>query len=488
MSRFVIEDIISQDKRGIVFSAHDTEKGHTVALRRFFPFGQEGGGLSAEEALAFKIAAQRLEGVRHDSLRSVIAGSVDSIDGMPFIVAEWIDGAPLDGILDGGTLEASHIVNLLQLALEVSLLLSEALGEEAVWVETEADSIFVGSEESGRGFVYWLSPFKWLGAEFGSRKLASLVELGERLAGGRGKLSGNKEGADLGAWLKWMRANPDAGLAQALAAYTTQETEGESPPQLPARPAASHPALKVKPPSSVAPWMIAACAALLMAVGALVYLHRTAKAPVIPPQYAEQKISPPVVEAPPNLVPAIPRQTAAENPLESEPHPAPVVNTPESKSAPAIGPDEEAMSAAKVNELAEKLAREAELKRMAARVPTGSPSPSAPLAPPQRNFTPLEASKMKSLKANGPATLTGVVRNVRLSRTGKSLYFEFSSPINREEISVVAPKGNYQGEFTPQSYADLRGKMVQFEGVVYREPNGRQFVKISSRKKLKVVE
>ena len=87
MSRFEIEDIISQDKRGIVFRAHDAEMGHTVALRRFFPFGQHGGGLSTEEALAFRIAAQRLDGVSHESLRGISAASVDPIDGIPYVVA-----------------------------------------------------------------------------------------------------------------------------------------------------------------------------------------------------------------------------------------------------------------------------------------------------------------------------------------------------------------------------------------------------------------
>ena len=87
MSRFEIEDIVSQDKKGIVFRAHDLDRGHTVALRRFFPFGQDGGGLKDDESAAFRVAANRLLGVTHPSLRSVFSGAVDPIDEMPYIVA-----------------------------------------------------------------------------------------------------------------------------------------------------------------------------------------------------------------------------------------------------------------------------------------------------------------------------------------------------------------------------------------------------------------
>lgn len=379
MNRFEIEDIISQDKRGIVFRAHDSEKGHTVALRRFFPFGQDGGGLSEEEAIAFRIAGQRLEGVDHVCLRSVIAGSVDPIDGMPYVVAEWIDGAPLDTFLDGGKLEAAHVTELLRLAIEVSLVLSEVLGEEAVWVETEADSIFVGSQESCRGFVFWLSPFKWLGAEFGSRKLASIVDLGERLTGWKGKLIGDQAGSGLGGWLKWMKANPDASLEQALGALAESSGGGESPP--PAQhsfvaPPAAHPAVKLKPPSALSPLMIAACLALLLAVGGLAYYHKTAKAPAIPPQYAEPEISPPVVDPVP-----------------------PIANTPkvEPEPVPKTAQDTDSIAASDVIKLAAELAREKEVRRAAALAPP-TPTPAAPaadVAPPLRDFTPGDGEKIK---------------------------------------------------------------------------------------------
>ena len=310
MSRFEIEDIVSQDKRGIVFRAHDLERGHTVALRRFFPFGQDGGGLMEDEADAFRIAAHRLLGVTHPSLRSVFSGAVDPIDEMPYIVAEWVDGAKLADVLAGENLDPRLIIQLLRLALEVSLSLSEILGEEAVWVETETGSIFVGSEESGKGYVFWLSPYKWLGAEFGSRKLAALVDLGEHLAGWKGKIIGDKAGYGLGGWLKWMKNNPDASLTQALESLpisTTSDVAPLTPRPSFAAPVASAPAVSVKQPPSIAPLLIAAPLGLLLALGGLAYFRISAKATSASPQSENGRISPPLPV--PDLTPQPTKET-----------------------------------------------------------------------------------------------------------------------------------------------------------------------------------
>ena len=491
MSRFEIEDIVSQDKRGIVFRAHDSDMGHTVALRRFFPFGQNGGGLKEEEAVAFRIAAQRIAGVSHPALRSVFSGAVDPIDNMPFMVAEWVDGAKLDEVLNGETLDTRLVIQILQLALEVSLLLSEILGEEAVWVETNTDSIFVGSEESGRGFVFWLSPFKWLGAEFGSRKLAALVELGEHLAGWKGKLIGDNAGQGLGGWLKWMKNHPDASLAEALESLPVATSDDDTPPPPKpsiAAPVAFPPAVKVKQPSSASPIIIAACVGLLLAVGGLFYYRMTVQAPVVPPLYAEQKISPATTDEVKDIQPELTPAPAAEPPpVVDAPKPAPEVKpqpTPQPAPQPTLQTTDEAesISASRVQEMAEKLAREKEAERAAALAPP------VVTAPPVRDFVPGDADKMTVLKANGHASVTGVVLNVRLSGQGNSLYFEFSNPTNPKEISAVAHKREYKGEFKPDAYKNLIGKKVRFDGTVFRESADRQYVKISAKDKMKIVE
>ena len=470
MSRFEIEDIISQDKRGIVFLAHDSEKGDMVALRRFFPFGQDGGGLKEEESVAFRIAAQQLIGVTHPALRAIFSGAVDPIDDIPFIVAEWVDGTKLDEVMNGGTLDPRLAVQVLRLALEVSQSLSEILGEEAVWVETETDSIFVGSEESGRGFIFWLSPFKWLGAEFGSRKLAAIVELGERLAGWKGKLIGDQAGFGLGGWLKWMKNNPDASLAQALESLPTFVTAEDAPP--PPKPSITAPvtfqsAAKVKQPPSVSPLLITACLGLLLAIGGLTYYRMTSKARDIPHLYTEQPISPRKAIATSDQPAPIQRKPAQNPPAEPAPQPS---------------RDTDVIAASRVQEMAEKLAREKEAQRNAALAPP------VVSAPPVRDFTPGDSAKMKALKTSGFASVTGVLLNVRFSGTGKSLYFEFSKPAVTTEVMAVAHKSGFEGDFTIDAYKDLIGKKVRFDGTIFREPTGRQYVKISSRERIRVIE
>ena len=101
---------------------------------------------------------------------------------------------------------------------------------------------------------------------------------------------------------------------------------------------------------------------------------------------------------------------------------------------------------------------------------------------------PEDADKMTALKAGEPASVTGVILNLRLSLKRKSLYFEFSKLTNPVEIMAVAHKRDYKEDFTIDAYKDLIGKKVRFDGTVFREPTGKQYVKISARARMKIVE
>lgn len=202
IKRFHIEDIAAQDLSGVVFRALDTETGRTVAVRRFFPFGMDGGGLQAEDQTAYNIAIGRLAGIRHPALRSVVFGGCDPIDGMPFIATEWHDGEPLQSLIEYGPLPEKTANTLVANALEICELLSRALAEEAVWVETELQTI-VGN---GRQFTFWISPLKWLGVGEESRGLESIVNLTEEIMGWKDQDMSDHAGRGLGGWLKWLRA------------------------------------------------------------------------------------------------------------------------------------------------------------------------------------------------------------------------------------------------------------------------------------------
>lgn len=216
VQRFHIEDLIAQDPSGVVFRAMDQETGQAVALRRFFPFGAAGGGLQADEQGAYQIAVERLTGLQHVALRSVIGGACDPIDGMPYLVTEWVEGKSLQEYLAGGVLPVEVATELIDQALEVSELLSQALAEEAVWVETSLQSIIVGDESSGRRFTFWICPMKWLGSNEKARGLGTVLTLAGQVMGWKNRRVPDQAGHGLGGWLNRLRhMGANTSLSQA---------------------------------------------------------------------------------------------------------------------------------------------------------------------------------------------------------------------------------------------------------------------------------
>lgn len=199
--------MLTQDASGVVFRALDTETDQLVAVRRFFPFGVNGGGLSIEEQADYNIAVQRLSGISHPAMRSIICGGCDPVDGMPFIATEWIEGASLQAFIERGPVAPEEAAHLLTQALEVCEEISRVLGEEDVWVETDVHTIIIGAEGSGRGVTFWISPLRWLGKKDGQRGLEAIASLTEDIMGWREKAILDHEGGGLGGWLKWLRGS-----------------------------------------------------------------------------------------------------------------------------------------------------------------------------------------------------------------------------------------------------------------------------------------
>ena len=216
--RFQIEDILEQDHHGVVFAALDGATGRHVALRRFFPFGSDGGGLQPEERAAYDIGVKRLAEVVHPALRAVVTGGCDPVDGMPFLVTEWVEGTQLSRLLEQGWLTEESAVVLMDQALEVSELLSQVLADDEVWVETAPSAIVIGGGGSDRGITFWISPFRWLGTGETRPGLTPLVELLEAVMGWQDGGAPEQEGG-LAGWLGWLRRNAQtATLAEARAA------------------------------------------------------------------------------------------------------------------------------------------------------------------------------------------------------------------------------------------------------------------------------
>jgi hypothetical protein len=227
IQRFQIEDLVTQDISGVVFRALDTKTNRPVELRRFFPFGATADGLRENEQVTYTTMVEHLALINHPSLRAVIGGGCDPVDGMPFLATEWIEGATLQTALEHQAYPTEDATILLRRVLEVCELLSQALDEEAVWVETNLQDILIGAEGSGREVTFAFAPLKWLGQNHARRGMEDIATLCENLIIWNGKSVAGHAGQGLDGWLKWLRG--------AAATTTLREAREKLPAPVPAK-------------------------------------------------------------------------------------------------------------------------------------------------------------------------------------------------------------------------------------------------------------
>lgn len=458
--RFQIEDLVSQDASGVIFRALDTENNRAVAVRRFFPFGADGGGLLDDEQTAYNIALARLTGLHHPALRSVICGGCDPVDGIPFISTEWIDGVLLHSILKQGPLAAEVAVELLTQALEVCELLSHVLAEEAVWVETDLETIVFGSEESGRGFTFWISPLKWLGGNDQARGLESIIALTEEIMGWKGRLVNNQAGRGLGGWLKWLReAAPTTTLREVrenLAAAV-----GVNPPPATRRlvAAAIRPrAGQIKPPSSKTSLLLILGLGLVGIGSGGWLLTRNRPDPEIPPIQFSSAHSASLETAPPSEPPPLPDYPASGGPGDIA-----------SLNERAAALTAEAAKADRMRE-ATLAAQQADLEKQGGVFSTA-----------QRELLATQKGQV--------VTLEGRVEKIH--DTGKTLYLLFSAKPDENEPRGAIVLKNAPAGLSKESLEPLIGKKVRFSGKVKVRKifgNERPEIEITSRAAIQAAE
>src|SRR5690606_34611751 len=153
--RYEIQEIIGQDSNGVVFHAVERSSGRDVVLRRFFPFGASGGGLDRAEQEAYAAAVENLKSLEDPALRKVLDGRCHPVDGMPFLVTEWVEGERLSRRLEQRPLSAASTRALLGHAIGASRLLARVLGKDGVWVETAPEAVILSEGEGGRGVTFW---------------------------------------------------------------------------------------------------------------------------------------------------------------------------------------------------------------------------------------------------------------------------------------------------------------------------------------------
>lgn len=109
---FQLEEMIHQDIDGVIFRAVHAVDGSPLAVRRFFlPEAQlERLREEDEEGVSlFMKGVAELIALDTPNLRRVLAGGFDDLDGTPYIVTEWVEGATLSSCRDRGELRGQDL-------------------------------------------------------------------------------------------------------------------------------------------------------------------------------------------------------------------------------------------------------------------------------------------------------------------------------------------------------------------------------------------
>jgi len=459
--RFQIEDILAQDHHGVVFAAVDGETGRQVALRRFFPFGSEGGGLQPEERAAYDIGVKRLAEVIHPALRAVVTGGCDPVDGMPFLVTEWVEGSTLTKLLQHGSLTPESAIMLMNQALEVSELLSEVLAEDEVWVETSPSAIVIGDGETDRGITFWISPFRWLSAEEARPGLMPLLELLDAAMGWQGKPVSDQAGGGLGAWRNWLKTNArNATLAEARAALITFSQGGRVAPT-------AAPAIAKVPPANAAvtrrpmvvskpktSWVGKAVIALLvltaLGLGGLLYYQRTQK-PL--EATALEEVPKDATETPKRSR----KETKPDGPEKSDAPTKPAVAEPAPERSPT--PADEASRLAAAN------ARAAELSSQQAKAIQQRAQQEKESEAKNGVFEPKDL-ELVALQTGKSVKIEGVLMGIGESNSKKTGYLRFTTDLDPNFVEGKFDKPTKDPGLQDAALKSLVGKRIRLTGTV----------------------
>lgn len=458
IERFQIEDLVVQDSNGVLFRALDLESGKVVALRRLLPCGPDGRGLNAEEQVDYQITVEKLSAIAHPALRSVVCGGCDPIDGMPFIATEWVEGTRLEAFLERGPLGNVEAADLLTKLLEVCELLSQVLGEEGIWVETDPMAIVVGAEGTGRGVTFWISPLKWLGKDARMRGLESVVMLTEEIKGWRGRSFGSSATGPLGEWLKWLRGHARATTLhearQRLAAAIGNE------PPVPTKSLVRHATAAGKKTKTGMGLALAGCL-VLTALGGWALMRKSA---------ADKRDrglpAPEILET--GMVPPSGREGLPEPADDSgrmtisAPGEVPHSNRGFSGLAGATPRENNQESAAKSAMQSGDIAGLGEVYR-----------------PQDREL--IAAQKGRAI------VVEGVLE--KISRSSKTLYLLFSTDAGRSDTRGAINIGSASADLTEEALAPLVGKKIRLHGQVKIEAlHARPTIVIQERKAIEAVE
>ncbi len=477
VKRFHIEDLVAQDASGVVFRATDGETGAMVAVRRFFPFGTDGGGLSAGEAAEYEGVVARLLEIRHPGLRETVCGGCDPVDAMPYIVTEWVPGRTLADYIGNAPLAPEDAAGVLARAMEICEMVSASFDRDEVWIDTSPGSMVATEGDAGRGVTFWISPLKCLGKRPDGRGLEPLALLAEALTGWYGRKYGEQTAHGLAGWIFWLRGSQRTTTLRE-ARQKLSEAMGAPPPATalphPAHQPARSGKLSKKKKRSVLPTLIAGVAglALVGAVGWFAIWRHSAnlvKAATVAPLPAIE------VVAAPGITP-ISRDLAEPEPARR----ASSFGEPKAEAPPETPKIAGESPEQRANRLAVEMSDQA--REATAQADAKTNERKKEIASHAGVFGPGDRDLL--LAQRGKAViLEGVLAEIGFSNTKATMYLQFSkSPAATEARGAIRVK-SAPPELAQAKLAALIGRKIRLHGRVSAEsfPGGRRPVIMISK-------
>jgi len=151
--RFRILEKAGEGGMGVVYRAHDTELGRDVALK----FVTQAGEYGSEFRIRLRREARSLAALNHPNI--VTIHDIDEVDGVPFLVLEWIEGKTLS---DASFSRRLSLDEFLHIAVRVAEALGSAHDRGIIHRDVKPSNVLVSNEGQIKVVDFGLAKFHQL--------------------------------------------------------------------------------------------------------------------------------------------------------------------------------------------------------------------------------------------------------------------------------------------------------------------------------------
>ncbi|HLA11039.1 MAG TPA: alpha/beta fold hydrolase [Pyrinomonadaceae bacterium] len=149
--RFRVLGTAGQGGMGIVYQAHDTKLGRDVALK----FVTQAGAYNSEFCDRLRREARSLAALTHPNI--VTIHDIDEVEGVPFLVLEWVDGKALS---DGSFVRSLSIEEFCRIALPVADALASAHDRGIIHRDVKPANVLISNDGGIKVVDFGIAKFR----------------------------------------------------------------------------------------------------------------------------------------------------------------------------------------------------------------------------------------------------------------------------------------------------------------------------------------